>query len=162
MYTDYAHPAWFRGEEYGVIRVTDIIKDILYGKTTIPIGSSILKPVTEKLIEIVNFRMLMNWICPKEKLPPQGKKILAFYEGDCVVAQRIGEYWFSIPFIESKYARIDEPTFWADIEMPIGYSGKILMEIDGKMMDLDEASKIHNNVFKEIQAAMLKSFTASR
>lgn len=92
----------------------------------------------------------MTWISPKEQLPPQGKKILAFYNGDYWVVQRIGPYWAPIPFTESKYCRYDEPDFWKDIKMPHPFKGYLKFSIEDKFMTLDDVEKNHSFIYKNI------------
>ena len=67
----------------------------------------------------------MNWFRPEDKLPPQGKKILYFDHGDICVVQRFGKYWLPIPFADSKYKFTVAPKLWADIEVPIGFTGRM-------------------------------------
>jgi len=82
----------------------------------------------------------MKWIDPKDELPPQGKKILYFKEGDIYVVQRFDDLWVPIPFVDSEYTFYDAPHLWADIIPPIGFTGK--MHIITKNMknpvDIDE------------------------
>ena len=79
---------------------------------------------------------------PKDKLPPQGKKILYFKNGDIYVVQRFAEMWLPIPFYDSKYAFHDEPDLWCDIEPPENYTGKIFVKSakteDRHLMTIDE------------------------
>lgn len=91
-----------------------------------------------------------SWISPKDRLPPQGKKVLLFYNGDCWVGQRFQNYWVPLPFTDSKFSRIDAPDLWKDIEMPEGYSGKIRAEINGVKMDIDTLEASHPDAMEHL------------
>lgn len=103
----------------------------------------------------------MNWKDPKKELPPQGKKILAFYSGDCFCSQRFGKHWFPIPFTGSFFARIDEPDLWADIKMPGFYTGKIRVCSPGsldELIDMEECETRFPEIYKDMVQAMLNDF----
>lgn len=81
---------------------------------------------------------MTKWFSPKEKLPPQGKKVLHMINGDLCVCQRFKDKWLPIPFTDSKYASYDEPDFWADIDPPKPYTGFMKAIIDGIVYTVDE------------------------
>lgn len=93
-----------------------------------------------------------EWNKPSEKKPPQGKKVLCMRKGDFYVAQRFKDYWFSIPFADSKYAFFKEPELWQDINFPDGYTGfmKILVSPDDYILRFEE------NPYKEINVDELE------
>ncbi len=94
----------------------------------------------------------MLWIDPKEELPPQGKQILYFKSGDIYVVQRFGDYWFPIPFYDSKFAFHDAPDLWADIIPPHGFSGKIRIVVPDQpteMHEIDYLEIYHPNTYRE-------------
>lgn len=98
----------------------------------------------------------MKWIDPKDKLPPQGKKIIWFKSGDMCVVQRYGKLWCPIPFHDSRYACTMAPDLWADIEAPPGYTGKMYLGLSGhkQLLDLDEIEMFYPLVYADfIQAA---------
>lgn len=98
----------------------------------------------------------MNWISPKEKLPPQGKKVLWFGNGEAFVVQRFGDYWIPIPFFDSKYAFNNEPELWCDIEMPNELTGKIFVSVENeKLVDIDTLEEIHKDVYERMIKTML-------
>ncbi len=90
----------------------------------------------------------MTWIQTRLRLPPQGKKVLWFNDGDCWVAQRFGKYWFPIPFCDSTLARIDAPVMWQDISLPDRFHGYMQLYIENKFYTIDEVEKEHNDVYR--------------
>ena len=95
----------------------------------------------------------MDWIDPKDILPPQGKKILYFRKGDIYVVQRFGEYWLPIPFHDSRYSKEiykKQPEYWADIYCPSNYTGKIHVYVDDEMHDIDSLEKHHPSTYLEM------------
>lgn len=80
----------------------------------------------------------MNWYSPKEKMPPQGKKILYFNKGDVYVVQRLNKFWLPIPFFDSKFSFHEKPELWADIELPGTYTGYLRLSCGGELLTLDE------------------------
>lgn len=92
----------------------------------------------------------MQWISPKDKLPPQGKKILYFKKGDIYVVQRFGKYWLPIPFHDSKYSFHDEPELWCDITPPNDLTGLMRIRVYGHFYNLDELEKIHPDSYEEV------------
>ena len=61
-----------------------------------------------------------NWIESNMRKPPQGKKVLCFNKGDLSVRQRLKDYWFPVPFVDSIFAEIGEPEKWQEIDFPNG------------------------------------------
>lgn len=104
----------------------------------------------------------MLWIKTKNRLPPQGKKVLCFTDGDCHVAQRFGKYWFPIPFTDSKFARIDPPQFWCDIVMPEPYEGRMRILIDKGLYDIDTLQKKHKAAYRQFVNLLLSQFRKDR
>jgi len=102
------------------------------------------------------------WIKPQDALPPQGKKVLWFKKGDCAVVYRFGIYWFPVPYLDSKHVNMDTPDFWADIELPKPYHGKLEVMIDGQMLSIDELEKAHNDIWREIVRRMLKDIKKAK
>jgi hypothetical protein len=95
----------------------------------------------------------MEWIDPKDELPPQGKKILYFKKGDIHVVQRFGDLWLPIPFYDSQYAFHDAPDLWTDIIPPEGYTGKVFFmvpEDTARMFDADEYEMFYPEQYKEL------------
>ena len=98
----------------------------------------------------------MNWIDPKielpdgKHLPPQGKKILYFKQGDIYVVQRFGKYWLPIPFHDSSFTFHDEPDFWADIISPTGYTGFLRLVVDGVLYTIDDLEIHHPEVYASL------------
>lgn len=79
-----------------------------------------------------------KWFKSAERKPEQGKKVLCFNEGDIDVRQRFGDYWFPIPYVDSKFADIDEPEMWQEIDFPDGFYGYLHVEIDEQLVKMDE------------------------
>jgi hypothetical protein len=102
-----------------------------------------------------------KWKDPKIEKPEQGKKVLCEHEGDLYVAQRFGDYWFPIPFIDSKYSRYFPPNLWQEINFPNSLSGKLLVKINLKLHDIDELEKKYPDVYVEIVNALLETFKNS-
>ncbi len=100
----------------------------------------------------------MIWIDPNKRLPPQGKKIIWFGNGDTHICQRFGKYWFPIPFIDSRFAHLRSPEVWAEIKLPSPYKGKVMIIVDGKEYDIDNLEKIHNDIYRDILNSLLKDF----
>ena len=99
----------------------------------------------------------MDWISPKKKLPPQGKKILCFDKGDIYVALRFGKYWFPIPFLDARFATHLEPELWADIVPPEGYTGLIRTVVKERMYNMDELEINHYDSYKILVDGFLKA-----
>jgi len=91
----------------------------------------------------------MDWISPKDKLPPQGKKILYFKKGDIYVVQRIGKYWLPIPFFDSEYSFHDEPELWCDITPPGRFTGFLKIIMNDHAYNVDEFEIHHPDAYKE-------------
>jgi hypothetical protein len=102
---------------------------------------------------------MTEWIDPKDKLPPQGKKVLSWREGDCCVVQRFGDYWIPIPFTDSKFADTEPPEKWAEIDFPVGFTGMIrVIPIGGSCpIDMDEYEKHDKEQFDKFVAALVNS-----
>jgi hypothetical protein len=101
----------------------------------------------------------MKWIDPKKQKPPQGKKILYFKSGDIYVVQRFGDIWAPIPFMDSRYAKLDEPDLWCDIIPPKGFTGKLyLADPDcSYKLDVDEFQTLYPEEHKEFVERIEKS-----
>lgn len=99
----------------------------------------------------------MNWIDPKDKLPPQGKKILYFKNGDIYVVQKLAEHWIPIPFTDSIYAKLNTPDLWCDIEPPNGLKGYMRILVDDTYYLVDELEIHHPDVYEEFIESLLKS-----
>lgn len=100
----------------------------------------------------------MTWIETRLRLPPQGKKVLWFKDGDCWVAQRFGKHWIPIPFSDSIYSRIDAPQLWKDIILPHPFEGYVYLNIEGKFYTIDETEKEHNDVYRDFMNALLVDY----
>jgi hypothetical protein len=100
----------------------------------------------------------MNWNKPSDKKPDQGKKILCMLKVDFYVAQRFGPYWFPIPFYDSLFSRHSEPELWQDIYFPAVYSGKMRVQVNGRMYDIDELEEHHPDIHKTLVDGQLKLF----
>jgi hypothetical protein len=103
----------------------------------------------------------MKWIDPKDELPPQGKKILHFKSGDMKVVHRMGEYWFPLPFHDSKFTTIGPPDLWCDIIPPKGYTGKLFFRMKGEdeHMEMDYLEIHHNKFYKQIIEMSVEMFS---
>lgn len=108
------------------------------------------------IVESEKMRRPMKWYSPLEKVPPQGKKIIWFKEGDCQVVQKFGDYWIPIPFTDSKYAKTDCPDLWADIQMPGEYTGKLHVMFQGEFCDIDTFEKENPEAYTEFVSAFLR------
>lgn len=99
----------------------------------------------------------MRWLSPDYQLPPQGTKVLCFTDGDVWVAQRFREYWFPIPYCDSKIATSDAPELWRPIDFPPGYKGKMIFTIDGESYDADGVDIHHPEGYTGFIQVMLSS-----
>lgn len=100
----------------------------------------------------------MKWHKPSDKKPEQGKKILCMDKGDFYVAQRFGDYWFSIPFYDSKFSRYHEPELWSDIDFPEPYKGYVKVMVDDEMLNIDQIEKKHPDIYKELVQGQINLF----
>lgn len=94
----------------------------------------------------------MKWIDPEDELPPQGKKILYFSNGDIYVVQRFDNMWVPIPFHDSKYAFHEAPELWCDIQPPKGFTGKLrfMNEETDRLLDLDDFQMFYPDEYDEL------------
>jgi len=99
-----------------------------------------------------------EWFKPKEKKPEQGKKILCMHQGDLYVAQRFGDYWFSVPFYDSQFSRYFEPDLWQDIDFPEGLKGKMKVCVNGGFYDIDSLEKFHPDVYDQLKEGQKNLF----
>ncbi len=118
---------------------------------------------------------MKEWHKPKDKIPPQGKKILCMHKGDLYVAQRFSNYWFSIPFCDSKYAFYEEPELWQEIDFPNGLTGEMAVYASrddpsnnnhsflekSKAINMDEFEKQDPVAFQMLIVDLLKLFKGS-
>jgi hypothetical protein len=104
---------------------------------------------------------MTNWKKPSDEMPPQGKKIIWFHNGDMQVVQLWGDVWCPIPFIDSEYARTHEPELWADIEAPEGYTGKVFVGVKGtnKILEVDELEMFYPEDHKNFVETMRKAWS---
>jgi hypothetical protein len=100
----------------------------------------------------------MKWIKPSDKLPPQGKKILYFLDGDLYVVQRFGMHWLPIPFADSKYGHFAPPKYWSDITPPEGLTGKMIVSVDNDLFDIDELEIAHHYFYVRLVESISKEF----
>jgi hypothetical protein len=91
----------------------------------------------------------MDWIDPKDKLPPQGKKILYFKNGDIYVVQRFAGHWIPMPFTDSKYGKLPPPDLWCDIELPDGSESYIEFRVNDVFYSLDDLEIHHPEQYRE-------------
>lgn len=98
------------------------------------------------------------WHKPSDKLPEQGKKVLCEDDGDFYILHRFKNYWFSIPFNDSKWSRHHPPKLWQEIDFPNGLTGKVRMMIDGSLYDMDELEKKYPKIFEEFVDDMVEYF----
>ena len=103
----------------------------------------------------------MNWKNPSQELPPQGKKILYFKKGDMYVVQRIGNLWLPIPFYDSIFAFIDPPDLWSDVEMPEGFTGKLMIGLNDRLIDMDTLEKTDAELYLSLVQAQKDLWTKS-
>jgi hypothetical protein len=99
----------------------------------------------------------MRWFKPSEGLPKQGVRVLCVSKGDVWVAQRMGKYWFPIPFCDSIYATCTEPDLWCFIDLPNGLTGGMKVAVDnGKLIDMDAFEKQHPEEFNDFVETLKK------
>ena len=106
-----------------------------------------------------------TWYSPDEHIPPQGYKVLCkSCGGDYYVCQRMGDYWFPMPFIDSQYAKLDAPDYWQHIDFHGNNKGYVLVLVEGEEcpMTLDEIEQKHFITYKEMKLAMYKAWKNSR
>lgn len=106
--------------------------------------------------------MQTDWISPDDKKPPQGKKLICFSNGDVTIRQRFNNYWFPIPYLDSKFTDIDEPTLWKDIGMPEDYTGRMYVEVKNVRYSIDELEITHPEVFFDLLKNLLNSYLAGK
>lgn len=100
----------------------------------------------------------MDWISPKDRLPPQGKKILYFDNGDVYVVQRFGEFWLPIPFTDSKYAILCEPQLWSDIHLPEPFTGRVYVSVkNSSPLDIDSLEREHPRIYHEFKGKIIEN-----
>jgi len=104
---------------------------------------------------------MTNWKKPSQELPPQGKKVLYFKKGDIYVVQRIGDMWLPIPFYDSVFAFTDAPELWADIDAPTGFTGKMMVGVKGKIVDLDTLETQYPDTHTVLYTAQKEIWTKS-
>lgn len=92
---------------------------------------------------------MRKWKKPQDEKPAQGLKILCFNKGDIYIAQRFKNYWFSIPFHDSKYRFYKEPELWQEIDFPNGLKGKIHMRVDNVFYNMDQLEVEYPELFDE-------------
>lgn len=102
-----------------------------------------------------------NWNDPNKIFPPQGLKILIMRNGDFTVFQRMGKYWLLIGFQDSEHCILSQPEAWSYIDFPSGYTGKVRIQIDGKVLDMDEYEKIFPEEFEKMVNACAAQFKVS-
>ena len=94
-----------------------------------------------------------EWHSPKDKLPPQAKKVLCVNRGDFYVAQRFGEYFLPIPFCDSVHAKdnYEMPDRWQDIDFPFPFTGFMHFAVeDGELLTMDQLEEKYPENYKEI------------
>lgn len=96
----------------------------------------------------------MEWIDVREALPPQGMKVLYWYNGDCWVAWRFGHYWFPLVFADSKHATYAPPQKWSPISFPPPYTGKMFVIIEDEKLDIDELQEKNIDFYEKLIDAM--------
>lgn len=104
---------------------------------------------------------LNGWKYPAEEKPPQGKKILCLHKGDVYVAQRMGDYYFSIPFYDSQFSRYFKPDMWKDIDLPHGLTGRNFIKVEEMLMNFDELESLHPEIFKVLMEGQKEIFDTS-
>jgi len=97
------------------------------------------------------------WYKTREKLPPQGLKVLYFDRGDMWVAYRFGQYWVPIPFCDSKFANTDPPDMWAYISLPTGYTGRMSAQMDGERISIDDMQIKYPTEYEDMVKSILDS-----
>ena len=102
--------------------------------------------------------MKNKWYTPEEKLPEQGKKVLSMDQGDFFILQRFKDFWFSMPFNDSKYSRFHAPEMWQEIDFPNGFTGKIFVRVKDEFIDIDELEKKYPKEFDNFINDMMKHF----
>jgi hypothetical protein len=106
----------------------------------------------------------MTWRDPIEDPPPQGKKVLWLHNGDIQIAQRYGLFWFPVPFLDSKYAKIHPPELWQDIILPSPLTGKVMFQGEGhpRLIDADELEMMEPEVYDTIIKYHLEIYAKGR
>jgi hypothetical protein len=105
--------------------------------------------------------MTIKWIDPKDKLPPQGKKVLYCDHGDICVAQRYGHLWVPIPFVDSQFRFHKAPELWAEFNIPNGFSGKVHLQLGKRMLSIDEFEQEFPEEYKDLIDKKAKMWGAS-
>lgn len=103
-----------------------------------------------------------NWVESKLRKPPQGKKVICFNKGDVTIRQRFKDYWFPIPFIDSKFADIEQPELWQEIDFPDGFTGSIRISFNGSLLNMDEIEKENPDIFNQIIEMQINLFNETR
>ncbi len=91
-----------------------------------------------------------TWIKSSLRKPEQGKKVLCCNNGDLDVRQRFKDYWFPIPYVDSKLATIEVPELWQEISFPEPYTGYMRVLVDDILYMIDDLETHHPEVFKQI------------
>lgn len=103
----------------------------------------------------------LHWKTPDQEKPPQGKKILCLHRGDVYVAQRMGDYYFSVPFYDSTFSRYFVPEKWADINLPDGLTGMNFIKLDDKLLNFDELEKVNPDIHRCLMLSQKEIFDKS-
>lgn len=99
-----------------------------------------------------------NWIKPNLRKPPQGKKVLCCSKGDISIRQRFADYWFPIPYVDSKFADIKEPELWQEIDFPGDLTGYLRVFWEGILYNMDEFEKVNPSGYNEMINGMLANY----
>jgi hypothetical protein len=98
------------------------------------------------------------WRCCKKDPPPMAWKVLCMNRGDFFVAQRFEDFYFPIPFIDSKYAKNNLfPELWCEIDFMEPYTEYMKFIIDGKKMLADEFKIKDPDEYKDLLDSLIKS-----
>ena len=79
-----------------------------------------------------------DWQSPKVQLPPQGRKILWFKNGDLFVAYRLGDKYLCVSPKGS--GLLEPPSLWMLAPLPDPYEGlmRVVLKSGGDLITIDE------------------------
>lgn len=117
----------------------------------------------KRLYEPANEVPKKEWIKPKDRLPPQGKKVLTMGgNGDYGVRQRFGKYWFPIPYLDSRFADYLVPLYWQEIDFLGENTGYVKVMSGTELLTVDEVEATNIDWYNEFVNMQLQYFNDTR